>query len=300
MVLFGRPVKKFAENLFFFHDFYDAFKRFISEIVSIWINWEFLKMSLGRSCLQYSRTVAGICLVTAMIITTTAKVLAANQCLIAPQRVSADAVPAPLAMPEWKAQYERLKRTLAEPTMASRQLVFIGDSLTYGWHKDETLFYTSFKTFKPLNLGIYGDRTESVIYRLKTDWGALNPKVAVVLIGTNNTANGSQPADVAFAITEVVRAIRVHTPSTRVLIVSILPRGETNSALRRANDKVNELVSKCADGKDTVFADIGQSFVDGQGRFRPELTTDNIHLTQRGYIQLASLILPTIKTLMDD
>jgi beta-glucosidase len=250
--------------------------------------------------LRYARTIAGIGLATGFIITTTPKALAVSSCLTMPHRPPADAVAAPLAMPEWKAQYERLKRTLAEPAMASRQLVFIGDSLTYGWHNDESLFYNNFKTFKPLNLGIYGDRTEGVIYRVNTDWGALNPKVAVVLIGTNNTANGSQPADVALAITEIVRSIRSHNPNTRVLIVSIMPRGEAKSALRQANSKVNDLVASCTDGKNTVFADVGQSFVDGEGRFRQELTTDNIHLSQRGYAQLASLILPTIKNLMDN
>lgn len=226
--------------------------------------------------------------------------IALEQCLATPRSLPADAKPVPLNNPEWKAQYEHLKNTVAEPRMASRRLLFIGDSLTFGWHADETLFYQTFKQFNPLNLGIYGDRTEGVIYRLNADWGALNPRLAVVLIGTNNTATGSTPIDVAMAITEIVRTIRTHSGHTRVLIVSILPRGEIQSPLRGANTRVNEIVSRCVNGETTFFADIAASFLDDRGGFRQELTTDNVHLTRSGYQHLATLILPTIQTLMKD
>lgn len=226
--------------------------------------------------------------------------IALEQCQGASRSLPADATPAPLNNPEWKAQYEHLKTTIAEPRMASRRLLFIGDSLTSGWHAYETLFYQTFKQFNPLNLGIYGDRTEGVIYRLNANWGALNPRLAVVLIGTNNTATGSTPVDVAMAISEIVRTIRSRSGQTRVLIVSILPRGEIQSPLRGANTRVNEIVSGCVDGETTFFADIAASFLDDQGGFRQELTTDKIHLTRSGYQQLATLILPTIKTLMKD
>lgn len=226
--------------------------------------------------------------------------VARERCLATPLSLPADAKPAPLNNPEWKAQYERLRSTVAEPRMASRHLLFIGDSLTFGWHADETLFYQTFKQFNPLNLGIYGDRTEGVIYRLNSDWGALNPRLAVVLIGTNNTATGSTPANVAMAITEIVRTIRAHSGQTRVLIVSILPRGENQSALRSANTRVNEIVAACVNGETTFFTDVSASFLDDRGGFRQELTTDNVHLTRNGYQQLATLILPTIKTLMKE
>lgn len=226
--------------------------------------------------------------------------IAVERCLASPRSLPADARPAPLNNPEWKAQYERLRSTVAEPRMASRHLLFIGDSLTFGWHADETLFYQTFKQFNPLNLGIYGDRTEGVIYRLNAEWGALNPRLAVVLIGTNNTATGSTPVDVAMAITEIVRTIRARSGQTRVLVVSILPRGENQSPLRGANSRVNEIVAGCVNGETTFFTDIAASFLDARGGFRRELTTDNVHLTRDGYQQLAALILPTIKTLMKD
>ena len=226
--------------------------------------------------------------------------IAADQCVAVSRALPVDALPVPLKFPEWRLQYEHLKSTVSEPRMSSRRLLFIGDSLTYGWHQDETLFYQSFKQYNPLNLGIFGDRTEGVIYRLNTDWGALNPRLAVVLIGTNNTASGSNPSDVAMAIAEIVKTIRTHSGQTRVLIVSILPRGDKSSAVRSANNKVNEIVSGCVNGTTTFFADVAASFLDESGKFKQELTSDNVHLTQRGYQQLASLILPTIKTLMTD
>jgi lysophospholipase L1-like esterase len=223
---------------------------------------------------------------------------AADQCPIPPHALPAEGTPAPPKITQWQAHFEHLRQTVTDPRMSTRRLLFIGDSLTYGWHADETLFYQSFKQFSPLNLGIFGDRTEGVIYRLNAAWGGLKPRLAVVLIGTNNTATGSSPSDVALAIAEIVRTIRVRSGETRVLIVSILPRGEKSSTLRAANNKLNEILASCANGETTFFADIAGSFLDESGGFRPELTSDNIHLTRSGYRQLASLILPTIKTLM--
>lgn len=223
-----------------------------------------------------------------------------EQCLPASGALPAEAKPVPLNFPEWASQFERLNKIVSESQSAKRQLLFIGDSLTYGWHSDETLFYQSFKEFRPLNLGIFGDRTEGVIYRLRTGWGALNPKLAVLLIGTNNIATGSNPTDVAIAISEIVSTIKSRSAETRILIVSILPRGDKSSPLQNISRKVNEIISSCVDGKSTFFIDIAPSFLDSTGRFSPDLTTDKVHLTRAGYEKFASLILPKIRTLMAD
>ncbi|MDZ7923160.1 MAG: glycoside hydrolase family 3 N-terminal domain-containing protein [Marinagarivorans sp.] len=67
------------------------------------------------------------------------------------------------------------------------QLVMIGDSITQGWEAEgKTVWQKNYAKFNALNLGIGGDRTEHVLWRLQNgELDGVNAKVAVVMIGTN-------------------------------------------------------------------------------------------------------------------
>src|SRR5258707_694668 len=102
----------------------------------------------------------------------------------------ADAVaPAPAPFP-WEAPLHNFYASEARQTSAN--VVFLGDSITFGWG-DAAHPYVGTSTWdeqiaplKAQNFGVPGDQTQNLVWRLQNGELAGQPKVAVVLIGTNN------------------------------------------------------------------------------------------------------------------
>jgi len=106
------------------------------------------------------------------------------------------------------------------------ELAFIGDSITQGWEGNGKQVWEKFyANRKPINFGFGGDRTEHVIWRLTH--GHLNkirPKVAVLMIGTNNTGHLMQePAEVAAGIKKIVGILQQRSPDTKLLLLGVFP-----------------------------------------------------------------------------
>jgi len=109
--------------------------------------------------------------------------------------------------PKWVERYELLNKQAAE-VGEKAQVIFIGDSITEAWEKEGREVWA--KYYAPrhaLNLGIGGDKTQHVLWRL--DHGnidGLKPKVAVLMIGTNNvSAEATCVAQVADGVRAVVQ-----------------------------------------------------------------------------------------------
>ncbi|MEM6687999.1 MAG: sulfatase/phosphatase domain-containing protein, partial [Planctomycetota bacterium] len=88
----------------------------------------------------------------------------------------------------WRERDKEMTRNAAK---GEADLLFIGDSITQGWEgRGKSVWQKYYADRKALNLGIGGDRTENVIWRLTHgNLGKTKPKVAVVMIGTNNTGH---------------------------------------------------------------------------------------------------------------
>src|SRR2546428_11301842 len=108
-------------------------------------------------------------------------------------------------------------------------LLLIGDSITQGWEGSGKNVWAKFYSPRnAVNLGIGGDRTQHVLWRL--DHGnvdGISPKAAVLMIGTNNSNGKDNTAEqIADGIKAIVAMLREKTPKTKVLILAIFPRGE--------------------------------------------------------------------------
>src|SRR5207245_762612 len=78
-------------------------------------------------------------------------------------------------------------------------VLFIGDSITQGWEgAGKEAWKKNFAPLKAANFGIGGDQTGHVLWRLTEgkELEGISPKVAVVMIGTNNTG-GHKAEDIA-------------------------------------------------------------------------------------------------------
>ncbi|MCG3127261.1 MAG: hypothetical protein CHACPFDD_02119 [Phycisphaerae bacterium] len=183
-------------------------------------------------------------------------------------------------------------------------LVFIGDSITQGWEGEgKAAWEKHFAPLNAVNLGISGDRTQHVLWRL--DHGHLDglvanpPKAAVIMIGTNNS-NGADhtAAEIAEGVTTIVGRIREKLPKTRILLLGIFPRGEKPNPQREKNAEASKLAAKVADGKMVQYLDIGEKFLQPDGTLSKEIMPDFLHLSPKGYDIWAEAVLPKVKELL--
>jgi lysophospholipase L1-like esterase len=226
--------------------------------------------------------------------------------------------PAAITDDYWRGEFERVNREVAEADRP--EVVFFGDSITLGWSVGKAPgraeWEGRFAKHRPLNMGNSGDITPVMLYRVKH--GNLDfpkgkePKVAVLLCGTNNysvtQSDGGKvkwdlgidtpPGDVADGIRAVAQEFRRRLPTTRVIILGILPvKSEAKQAKCR---ETNRILAGYEYPKDeVVFLDLEDRFTSADGTLKPELYTDGTHLTAKGYEMLADALEPVIERLIE-
>ena len=123
-----------------------------------------------------------------------------------------------------------LKRV--EQSKGIGDVIFLGDSITHGWESQKA-WREYFESFKPVNLGIGGDQTGHVLWRITDghELDQLKPKVAVVMIGTNNTA-GHTAQQIAGGIKAIVEELKRQKPDIKILVLGVFPRGGSGDAER--------------------------------------------------------------------
>lgn len=182
-------------------------------------------------------------------------------------------------------------------------LVFIGDSITHGFEKKGKAVWDQYYAKRnALNLGFGGDRTEHVLWRL--DHGEIEgiaPKLAIVMIGTNNTRNKSKPEQIAAGVQAICTKLRSKLPDTRILLLAIFPRGpKPTDPLRLNNEAANKLIAKISDDKQIFFLDINSQLLTETGMLTREIMGDFLHPTPKGYEIWGKAIEPTVAKLMGE
>lgn len=182
-------------------------------------------------------------------------------------------------------------------------LLLIGDSITQGWEgAGKDAWAKHYTPRKAVNLGIGGDRTQHVLWRLENgNIEGIKPKLAVLMIGTNNSNGTDNSAEeIAAGIEAIVKKLREQLPETKVLVLAIFPRGEKPNPQREKNAKASEIASKLADGQNVFFLDIGPKFLTADGTLTREIMPDFLHLSPQGYTIWAEAIEPEVAKLMGE
>ena len=182
----------------------------------------------------------------------------------------------------WMKRHQSMNERVAKGNV---DVVFIGDSITQGWEgRGKGVWAKFYGERNAVNLGIGGDRTQHVIWRLQNgNLEGISPKAAVIMIGTNNSGSNS-PEQIAEGVTEIVKILRHQTSNTKILLLGTFPRGATKDDARRiVNEKSNEIVSKLADGSNIHYLDIGHRFLNDDQTLSKEIMPDLLHLSERGY-----------------
>ena len=158
------------------------------------------------------------------------------------------------------------------------------------------------------NAGFGGDRTQNVLWNILHGGllDGVHTRLVTLMIGTNNTWSDS-PEDIAAGIKACVEAIRKKQPQAKLLLMPIFPRevahkrGERDYTRKNGEivmpkiAKINELIRPLADGKDVLWFDLTQKFLDAEGLPDIKLLPDGTHPGPEGYTLWADELLPYLK-----
>lgn len=203
----------------------------------------------------------------------------------------------------WTGRHEELNERLRRGRV---DLLFVGDSITHYWEPTELwprdggeVWERYYGTRNAVNFAIAGDCTGHVLWRLEHgDFEHIAPRVAVVLIGTNNYRFNTEQ-QIADGIIAVVKTLRKHLPRTRVLLLAQFPRGEKpGDPARDVLARVSRLSAEIADGEWVHYLDISREFLDEDGRLGRDVMPDFLHLSEKGYAIWARAMEPKLKELL--
>ncbi len=196
---------------------------------------------------------------------------------------------------------ERHDKFLEIAKQGNIDLVFFGDSITDGWHgREQDIWKEHYAPLNAANFGIGGDRTQHVLWRMQHgELEGYHPKVAVLMIGTNNLGSNTDE-EIADGIKAIVEEIHKQQPQTKVLLLGIFPRGHEATDKNRGRIKhINEMISKLADhGKTVYYLDFGDKFLEKDGTISKDIMPDYLHLSKKGYEIWAEAIDQPLKELM--
>ncbi len=207
----------------------------------------------------------------------------------------------------WTPRHERILKRVAEGNV---DLIFLGDSITHGFeNKGRTVWDRYYAPRNALNMGYSGGWTGSVLWQIEQgEVDGINPKLAVLMIGTNNRNPAEETAD---GIKAIVHQLRIRLPKTKILVLGIFPRGcyEDRSKpeilqsgmndLWAINNEVNRIVSKIADDGMIHYLDIGSAFLN-DGKVLRKYKPDFLHPNAEGYQVWAEAMEPTLKELLGE
>ena len=197
---------------------------------------------------------------------------------------------------DWgEGNYKKVIKEFKSNPLNYNDVVFLGNSITQGgkdWSK--RLNYPNIK-----NRGIGGDVTDGVLARID-EIVYFKPKAVFLLIGINDLWNNGSPDNpsaeyIGNNIIKIAQVISAKAPKTKVYVQTVLPIDKEiykNSIL-----KVNEIIE--ANEKENAYEiiDLYSIFATENGLIKKELSSDGIHLNEKGYNTWVEFIKPIVYSL---
>jgi lysophospholipase L1-like esterase len=198
------------------------------------------------------------------------------------------------------ARYREANATTAAPGKDEQRVVFMGDSITDLWDDPK---YGGFFPGKPyIDRGISGQTTPQMLIRFRPDVIALQPKVVVILAGTNDIAGNTGPMSLT-AIEDNLTSMfdLAHANGIRVVLASLLPisdyeKNKDGQPIIRTKQRppeqikaLNEWMKKYAAAHGGIYLDYFSAMADDKGFLKEELSEDGLHPNQKGYDIMAPL-----------
>lgn len=203
------------------------------------------------------------------------------------------------------------EQLLAKAKQGRIDVYFEGDSITRRWGALDypALLENWKKNFFGWNAADFGwgaDRVENILWRLENgELDGVNPKVIVLLAGTNNVGGKVPPegiesaaANVTKGLEAVVRTMQAKAPGAVIILTAIFPRND-NMAVMPEIDRVNANLSRMADGRKIRYLNINDRLADN-GTLREGMMNerDKLHPLLTGYEVWAEALRPLLTELL--
>jgi lysophospholipase L1-like esterase len=202
---------------------------------------------------------------------------------------------------------------LEKRTQGQIDVYFIGDSITRRWGTSDAQYKTLLdnwnQNFHGWNAGNFGwgaDRTQNILWRLEHgELDGVNPKVLVVMAGTNNVGSLTPIDDdrrrineITRGLEEIIKVARKKAPRATILLTGIPPRND-NMAVMPTINGINAQLAKLADGKKIRFININDKLADANGKLYEGMTDpDKLHLSVKAYQIWADALKPHLTELL--
>ena len=195
----------------------------------------------------------------------------------------------------------------AAPTHLPR-VVFIGDSITYGWPGLGP--NGNFKNIDVVNRGITSQLTAQMLLRFRQDVIDLHPQVVVILGGSNDLEFLIPPAVPIVQSNLASMAQLAKANGIRTVLSSIPPVSDyevdvdRRPALRTKSHppnqirEINEWMKKFASESGCIYLDYYSSLVDEKGFFKKGYSLDGLHPNDRGYAIMEKLVTEAITAVL--
>ncbi len=191
-------------------------------------------------------------------------------------------------------RYRGANAKLGPPAAGETRVVFMGDSITDGWHLEQ-----SFPGKPYVNRGISGQTTPQMLIRFRPDVIDLDAKVVVILAGTNDIAGNTGPMTTAeieanyLSMSELARAHGI-----RVVLSSVLPVNNYTEHSKvyfplRSPAKIVELnrwMKNYCEQNGCIYLDYFSAMVDDKGMLRADLAEDGLHPNPKAYAIMTTLV----------
>jgi lysophospholipase L1-like esterase len=176
-------------------------------------------------------------------------------------------------------------------------ILLLGASINERWDKD--VWQRHFGKDSMVNAAVGGWTTEDILGALSKDGLKVNPRLIILLAGSNDVAFGRPPGSAAQNVRAIIRKLCSLAPGSKVLLLAILPRGEKASDQLRARIKAeNRYFAQIPDSKFIYYLDAGAVLLRSDGELSPDIAPDATHFTARGYELLATAMQPTVEKLL--
>ena len=191
------------------------------------------------------------------------------------------------------ARYRQANAELGPPKPGENRVVFFGDSITDIWKLED---YFPGKPY--VNRGIGGQTTPQMLVRYRQDVINLQPKVVVILAGTNDIAGNTGPErneDIEANFASFAELAKVH--GIKVIYSSLLP---VHNYTERSKDffaqrpmsrilALNDWLKNYCAKNDLIYLDYFFAMVDDKGMMKKDLADDGLHPNAAGFKMMAPM-----------
>jgi cephalosporin-C deacetylase len=188
---------------------------------------------------------------------------------------------------------------------------FLGDSIVRRWGCSDPMYASYYANWKKnfwgwnaADFGWGGDSIQNILWRVDNgELDRVNPKVIVILAGTNNVGNEpggeTKIADITKGMQALVKICRQKAPNATIILTAIFPRNDNMAVIPEIN-RVNDNLAKMADGKTIRFLNVNDKLADSSGKLYPGMMnpSDRLHPALKGYQVWADGLKPILTELL--